>query len=88
MRIRSCCVNIVMRYSFRIWEQARRLQPQADTIMPFVKAAGASGLTRRQLGGAVDLERVVLDDLLAGLVNVGMLILAKDARGPVYRTAE
>lgn len=73
-----------MTYSFRAWEQTRRLQPQADVILPMIKASGLYGMSRRQLGHALDLDRDVLDELLAGLVGVGLLMLSRDARGPVY----
>jgi len=52
--------------------------------MPMIKRSGIYGMTRQQLGHAVDLDRAVLDELLAGLVGVGLLFLSKDARGPVY----
>jgi len=41
-------------------------------------------MTRRQIGHALDLDREVLGQLLDGLVSAGLLILTKDARGPVY----
>ncbi len=53
-------------------------------ILPLVKAAGVSGVTRKHIGSAVELERDVLDQLLAGMVGAGLLILSRDARGPVY----
>lgn len=42
-------------------------------------------MTRKQLGGAVDLERDVLDELLAGLVNAGLLTYGWENGLPVYR---
>jgi len=81
----SGCINIFMGYSFRIWEQARRLQPQADTILPLIKAS-SYGMTRRQLGHALDLDREVLDQLLAGLVSFGLLTVGTGPGGPVYRS--
>ena len=53
-------------------------------MLPLI-AASTTGMTRQQLGHAVDIERDVLDELLAGMVGVGLLILSRDARGPVYR---
>jgi len=74
-----------MENSFTAWERRRRhISPEPDRILPLIKAAGVSGMTRKQLGGAVDMERDVLDELLAGLVGAGLLILSRDARGPVY----
>jgi len=82
----SCCVNIFMRYSFREWEQARRLQPQADMILPMIAASGVYGMNRKQLGHAVDLDRDVLDQVLAGLVSFGLLTVTTGLGGPVYRS--
>lgn len=76
-----------MKYSFRLWERERRhLAPEPDRVLPLVQAAGAVGMTRKQLGGAVDLERDVLDDLLAGLVNAGLLTFGWENGLPVYRS--
>jgi hypothetical protein len=76
-----------MIHSFKSWEQRRRnISPEADRILPLVKAAGVYGMSRRQLGSAVDLDHDVLDQLLAGMVNVGMLTVATSINGPVYRT--
>lgn len=74
-----------MKVSFAAWEQTRRLQPQADVILPMIKASGVYGLTRQQLGHALDLDRDVLDQLLAGLVSFGLLTVATGPGGPVYR---
>jgi len=81
----SGCINIFMGYSFRIWEQTRRLQPQADTILPMIAAAGVYGMSRKQLGHALALDREVLDQLLDGLVSFGLLTVATGPGGPVYR---
>lgn len=53
--------------------------------MPLLKATGTAGMTRKQLGAAVELDRDVLDDLLAGLVSAGLLTLVRQEGGPVYR---
>ena len=42
-------------------------------------------MNRGQLGGAVELDRDVLDELLAGLVGIGMLVVAWEDGLPVYR---
>lgn len=47
--------------------------PKADRVVPLVRASGRQGMTRYQLGAAVDLERDVLDELLDGLVRLGAL---------------
>jgi hypothetical protein len=75
-----------MKYSFKIWERQRRhLAPEPDRVLPLVQAAKGEGMTRKQLGGAVDLERDVLDELLAGLVNAGLLTYGWENGVPVYR---
>jgi hypothetical protein len=74
-----------MELSFRVWEKTRRLQPQGELIVPMVKASGANGMTRQQLGHALDLDRDVLDQLLIGLVNFGLLTVTTGTAGPVYR---
>lgn len=75
-----------MTYSFRTWERRRRQQPQADMILPMIAAAGVYGMTRKQLGHAVDLDRDVLDQLLAGFVQFGLLTVTTGTSGPQYRS--
>ena len=71
--------------SYISWERRRRhLSPEADRLLPLI-ATSTTGLTRKQIGHAVDLDRDVMDELLAGMVGVGLLMLWRDARGPVYR---
>jgi len=60
--------------------------PQADLIVPLVAGAGHQGMTRSDIGSAIDLEPDVLDELLAGLVRFGLLNVAWEDRGQVYRT--
>ena len=43
-------------------------------------------MSRKQIGSAVDLDRDVLDQLLAGLVGIGMLTVAWEGGVWVYRT--
>jgi len=73
-----------MDLSFKSWERRRHLAPEAERILPLI--AGAGGLSRKQLGHAVDLERDVLDDLLGGLVQAGLLTLSWEMGVPVYRS--
>ena len=76
-----------MDISFATWERRRRdKRPEPERILPLVAAAGMAGMTRKQIGHAVDIERDVPDELLAGMVGVGLLMLSSDARGPVYRS--
>ena len=75
-----------MDISFTIWERRRRnISPEPERILPLVVAAGSAGMTRQQLGHAVDIERDVLDELLAGMVGVGLLTVTAGVGGPVYR---
>jgi hypothetical protein len=71
--------------SFKSWERRRHLAPEADRILPLVAAAGTAGMNRFQLGNAVDLNRETLDQLLAGLVGIGLLTVAWVRGVPVYR---
>ena len=61
---------------------------QADRIVPLVAGAGATGMTRLQLGHAVPLAPVVLDQLLDALVRFGSLTAASDGDTVVYHTAQ
>ena len=75
-----------MTSSFKSWLKRRRhLAPEADRILPLVAAAGTSGMTRMQLGHAVRLDRGILDALLSGMVEVGVLTVAWVDGGPVYQ---
>lgn len=42
-------------------------------------------MNRMQLGNAVDLNHETLDQLLAGLVGIGLLTVAWEGSVPVYR---
>jgi hypothetical protein len=78
-----------MLHSFTSWVRNRQrlddLMPQADKVVPLVASAGTTGMTRRQLGHGIDLDRDVLEELLAGLVRAGLLTLAWEQGVPVYR---
>ncbi len=75
-----------MDISFTSWERRRRhISPEPERILPLLKAAGTAGMTGKQLGAAVELDRDVLDELLAGLVSAGLLTLVRQGGGPVYR---
>jgi hypothetical protein len=76
-----------MHHSFESWlDRRRRGPPEADRVLPLVAAAGASGMSRRQIGHAVRLDRDVLDELLDGLVRSGLLMVAWENGVPVFRT--
>lgn len=46
---------------------------QADKIVPLLQQAGPAGMTRRQLAGAIDLEREMVDALLTALLDTGQI---------------
>ncbi len=76
-----------MIYPFKTWAQRRQhLAPEAERILPLIVAAGPMGMNRKQIGSAVDLDRDVLDELLAGLVNIGLLTVTWGYGVLVYRT--
>ena len=76
----------LMEYSFTSWEHRRKQQaPEADLILPLIAAAGSVGMNRRQIGNAVQLDRQVLDELLTGMVQVGLLTVIWRDETPVYR---
>jgi hypothetical protein len=79
-------VNTPMISSFKSWERRRRhLAPEAERILPLVASAGSAGMNRMQVGNAVDLNRETLDQLIAGLVGIGLLTVAWEGGVPVYR---
>ena len=80
-------INTEMIYTFKSWERRRHISPEADRILPLLKAAGASGMNRKQLGSAIRLDRDVLDGLLGGLVGLGLIVVAWEDGVPVYRTS-
>ncbi len=61
--------------SFTSWLERRNENgvPECDRIVPIIAQAGPQGMNRGQIGGAIDLDREVLDELLAGLVRFGLL---------------
>ena len=79
-----------MNHSFTSWVRHRHgndnLTPEVDKVVPLVAAAGASGMSRRQLGSAIKLDRDVFDELLAGLVRSGLLTVADENGFKVFRT--
>ena len=50
-----------------------------------VAASGSAGMNRKQIDNAVDLDRDIVDQLLAGLVGIGLLTVALEFGVPVYR---
>ncbi len=76
-----------MALSFTAWEHHRSHHvPQGDRLLPVIAASGPTGMTRQQIGNAIDLDRHLLDGLLAGMVSAGLLTLAWEGGVPVYRS--
>jgi hypothetical protein len=82
-------VNI---HDFHSWLHHRDRQqqghvPAADLVVPLVAQAGRRGMTRGEVGKAVgdDLDRDALDDLLAGLVEFGLLAVTRENGLLVFR---
>jgi hypothetical protein len=76
--------------SFVSWVDQRKNRPdkhisQADKIVPLLQQAGPAGMTRRQLGGAIDLSPELVDALLAALLGVGQIKIVYNNGVPIYR---
>lgn len=81
-------------YDFHSWLHHRDRQhhghvPTADLVVPLVAQAGEAGMTRADIGKAIgdDLDRDALDDLLAGLVEFGLLTVTRENGLLVFRAA-
>ena len=75
-----------MKYSFKSYAQKRHRAPEADRLLPIISASGRVGMNRGQIGSAVKLDRDILDELLDGLVQIGMLTISWEIGSPVYRS--
>lgn len=59
---------------------------EADRLLPILAASGTVGMNRKQLGAAIDLEPEILDRLLNGYVQFGLVTVSDDdAGGRLYR---
>jgi len=81
-------------YDFHSWLHQRDRQrhdhlPVADKVLPLIAQAGQAGMTRGEIGKAVgdDLDRDALDDLLAGLVEFGLLAVTRENGLLLFRAA-
>jgi hypothetical protein len=81
-------------YSFQSWlhqreRESREHVPAADLIVPLIAQAGRAGMARAEIGKAVgdDLANDALDDLLAGLVEAGLLAVTRENGLLVFRAA-
>ncbi len=82
---RASGINTTME-TFNSWLYRRHdPTPQADKILPLLAAAGTVGMTRKQIGGAVDLEPEVVDKLLSCFVRSGLVTVGDEDGGRIYR---
>jgi hypothetical protein len=80
-------------YDFHSWlhqrdRRQREHVPAADLVVPLVAQAGRHGLSRGEIGTAIggSLSRDALDDLLAGLVEFGLLSVERQNGVQVFRS--
>ena len=59
--------------------------PQADRAMHLIQQSGRRGISRGELGAAIDLERHSLDDLLQALAASGQVLVSLEGQRRVYR---
>ena len=72
--------------SFASWLDHRHHSiPEADRVLPVIAQAGPRGMTRGEIGGAIQLERESLDALMDGLVQFGVLTVTWEDGVRVYR---
>jgi len=86
--------RVVNIQDFQSWLHQRDRQrrdhvPVADLIVPLVSQAGPAGMTRGEIGAGIDadLDHDAVDDLLAGLVEFGLLTVTKENGLLVFRAA-
>jgi hypothetical protein len=84
-------MNVV---DFQSWVQRRDRQrrehvPVADKILPLIVQAGQAGMTRGEIGKAIgdSLDHDAVDDLLAGLVEFGLLAVTRQNNLVVFQAA-
>jgi hypothetical protein len=89
--VNNYSVNI---HDFQSWLHQRDRQnhdhiPVADKVLPLIAQAGQAGLTRGEIGKLVgdSFDRDALDDLLAGLVEFGLLTVARENGLFVFRAS-
>lgn len=77
-----------MNHSFKSWVRRRSetgdVMPEADKVVLLITSM--TGMSRKQIGNAIRLDRDVLDELLDGLVRSGMLSVTWENGVPMFRT--
>jgi hypothetical protein len=58
------------------WMQRRGMPPEADRVFRLIASARGAGITRQELGNAIQLSRAVLDDLLEALAELGQIVMS------------
>lgn len=79
---------LVPPFHFWVEERHRRLDShinQSDKIVPLLQQAGPTGMSRRQLTGAIDLSPSLVDGLLAALLDTGQIKVADVGGIRTYR---
>ena len=65
------------------------MSQHADLVLPLIAQAGHAGMTRGEIGTAIgdDLDHDALEELLGGLVEFGLLTVAKENGLQVFRAS-
>jgi hypothetical protein len=81
-------------YSFQAWlnqrdRERREHVPAADKVVPLIARAGQAGMVRADIGKAVGdgLDPHALDNLLASLVEFGLLTVRRETGLLVFRAS-
>lgn len=75
--------------TFREWVKSREpgpVMPQADRVWQQIRDAGRRrGISRCQLGAAIDLEPETLDSVIQALVDFGRVVVSMQGDERIYR---
>ena len=77
-------------HTFHQWIEARKLAPpisESDRLMRFIMRAGPGGIAEGDLKKQIDLPRQTVDELLAGLLGLGLIVVTGQYGVRVFRPA-
>ena len=77
-------------HTFHQWIEARKLAPQiseSDRLMRIIMRAGPGGVAESDFKKQIDLPRQSVDELLAGLLGLGLIIVTGQYGERVFRAA-
>jgi hypothetical protein len=77
-------------HTFHQWVEARKLAPQiseSDCLMRLVMHAGPGGIAEGDLKKQIDLPRQSVDQPLAGLLGLGLIVVTGQYGVRVFRPA-